>query len=173
MVEVISMSMKQINLLFGCILLTFFSFMTYTARTTLPYLAEGSFTGPGAGFFPFWVGIILVVLTLYWLIQIAVRPGEEMPKDFVPSRRGGVMVLLVFIDLVILAAIMDYTGFPMAMFIFLIAMMTILGERTPRNMLYYAIFSVGITAFFVVVFGQWLEVAFPQSQIGILKAIGL
>ena len=34
------MSMKQINLLFGCILLTFFAFMAYTARTTLEYWRE-------------------------------------------------------------------------------------------------------------------------------------
>jgi hypothetical protein len=167
------MSMKRINLFFGCMLLTFFLFMAYTARTTLPYLAEGSFTGPGSGFFPFWVSMILVGLTLYWLIQIAVSPGEEVPEDFIPHRREGILVLMVFIDLIVLAAIMDYTGFSVAMFIFLMVMVTILGERNLRNMIYYTIFSVGVTAFFVIVFGQWLEVAFPKSQIGILKAIGL
>jgi hypothetical protein len=166
--EVMSMSMKRINLLFGCILLTFFLFMAYTARTTLPYWAEGSFTGPGSGFFPFWVSMILVGLTLYWLIQITVRPGEEVPDDFIPHRREGILVLLVFIDLIVLAAIMDYTGFPAVM-----VMVATLGERTLRHMIYYALFSVGVTAFFVIVFGRWLEVAFPKSQIGILKAIGL
>ena len=158
------MSMKRINLVFGCILLTFFSFMAYTARTTLPYWGEGSFVGPGSGFFPFWVSMILVGLTLYWLIQIAIRPGEEVPEDFIPRRREGTLVLLVFIDLIVFAAILDYIGFPVAMFIFLIVMVTILGERTPRSMLYYAIFSVGVTAFFAIVFGQWLEVAFPNRR---------
>ena len=167
------MSMKRINQLFGCILLTFFMFMAYTARTTLEYWLEGSYIGPGAGFFPFWVSSFLVVLTLYWLIQVTIRPGEEMPKDFIPSRHEGVLVLLVFADLILFVVILDYVGFPAAMFLFLMIMVAILGERTFRHMVYSVAFSVAITAFFVIVFGQWLEVAFPKSDIAILKAMGL
>jgi putative tricarboxylic transport membrane protein len=165
--------MKRINLFFGCILIAFFAFMAYTAHTTLPYWAEGSFSGPGSGFFPLWISLILVGLTLYWLVQVAIQPGEKVPADFVPSRRGTILVLMVFIDLVVLAAIMDYVGFPVAMFIFLMVMVTILGERSARHILYYTIYSVGITAFFTIVFGKWLEVAFPMSGIGFLKALGL
>jgi len=167
------MSMKRINLLFGYILLAFFLFMAYTARTTLTYWTEGSTIGPGSGFFPFWISMILSALTLYWLIQITIRPGEEMPKDFIPPRHEGMLLLLVFMDLVLFAAIVDYTGFPVAMFIFLMVMVATLGERTLRNMICYVIFSGAITAFFVIVFGQWLEVAFPKTQIGIFKAMGL
>jgi hypothetical protein len=167
------MSMKRINLLFGCILIAFFAFMGYTARTTLPYWSEGAFVGPGSGFFPFWISMILVGLTLYWVVQVAIRPGEEIPKDFVPSHRGRNLVLMVFADLIVFVSIMDFVGFPVAMFVFLMVMVTILGERTPRHILYYAIFAVGVTAFFTIVFGQWLEVAFPKSGIGFLKALGL
>jgi hypothetical protein len=167
------MSMKRINLLFGCILLTFFLFMAYTALTTLTYWTEGSTIGPGSGYFPFWISMILSALTIYWLIQITIRPGEEMPKDFIPPRHEGMLVLLVFMDMVLFAAIVDYTGFPVAMFIFLMLMVVTLGERTLRDMIYYVMFSGAITAFFVIVFGQWLEVAFPKTQSGILKALGL
>ena len=167
------MSMKRINLAFGCILLTFFSFMAYTARTTLEYWRHGSYVGPGSGFFPFWVSMILVGLTLYWLIQVAIRPGEERPKDFIPPRHDRMLVLLVFIDMILFIAIMDYVGFPTAMFLFLLVMVAILGERTLSDMIYYVVFSVAVTTFFAIVFGQWLEVAFPKSEVGILKAIGL
>ena len=132
------MSMKRINQLFGCILLTVFLFIAYTARTTLTYWTEGSTIGPGSGFFPFWISMILSALTLYWLIQITIRPGEEMPKDFIPPRHEGMLVLLVFMDLVLFAAIVGYTGFPVAMFIFLMVMVTTLGERTMRNIISYA-----------------------------------
>ncbi len=167
------MSMKRVNQLFGGILLAVFLFMAYTARTTLTYWTEGSTIGPGSGFFPFWISMILSALTLYWLIQVTIRPGEEVPKDFIPHRHEGMLLLLVFMDLVLFAAIMDYTGFPLAMFIFLMVMVVTLGERTLRSLTCYVIFSGAITAFFVVVFGRWLEVAFPQTQIAILKAIGL
>ncbi len=167
------MSMKRINQIFGCILLTFFMFMTYTARTTLPYWSEGSFTGPGSGFFPFWISSILVGLTLYWLVQVTISPGEKVPEDFIPSRHEGLLVLLVFADLILFVTILGYTGFPVAMFLFLMAMVATLGERRLRDMIGYALFSGAITAFFVIVFGQWLEVAFPKAEIGILKALGL
>jgi hypothetical protein len=147
--------------------------MAYSARTTLEYWREGSFVGPGSGFFPFWVSMILVALTLYWLIQVAARPGEEMPKNFIPDRHERTLVLLVFANMILFTAIMDYIGFPVAMFVFLLVMVAILGERSLRYMIYYAVFSGGVTAFFVFVFGQWLEVAFPASEVGFLKAIGL
>lgn len=167
------MSMKRISLLFGCILLAFFAFMAYTSYTTLTYWLDGSYTGPGAGFFPFWINLILVGLTLYWLIQVTVKPGEKMPEDLIPTRHVGILVLTVFMDLVLFAVILDYTGFPIAMFFFLMIMVAILGERTLRSMICYVIFSGAVTVFFVFVFGHWLEVAFPQTQIGILKALGL
>jgi len=167
------MSLKHVNQIFGCILLMFFLFMAYTARTTLTYWTEGSTIGPGSGFFPFWISMILSALTLYWLIQVTIRPGEKMPKDFIPPRHEGMLLLLVFMDLVLFVAVVDYTGFPVAMFIFLLVMVATLGERTLRNIIYYVIFSGAITAFFVIVFGRWLEVAFPKTQIGILRALGL
>jgi hypothetical protein len=167
------MTMKRVNLAFGSILLTFFSFMAYTSHTTLPYWREGSFTGPGSGFFPFWISLILMGLTIYWMIQVAVRPGEEMPDGFIPSRHERILVLLVFADMILFVAIMDFIGFPVAMFLFLLVMVAILGERTLRHLIYYALFSGGVTAFFVVVFGEWLEVAFPKSEVGILKVFGL
>ncbi len=167
------MSMKQLNLLFGCVLLAFFVFMAYTARTTLTYWTTGSTIGPGSGFFPFWISVILTGLTLYWLFQISTRPGEKMPEDFIPGRHEAMLVLLVLLDMVLFVAIVDYTGFPVAMFVFLMVMVVTLGERTLGNLICYAIFSGAFTAFFAIVFGQWLEVAFPKTQIGILKAMGL
>jgi hypothetical protein len=147
--------------------------MAYTARTTLAYWTEGSVIGPGSGYFPFWISMILSVLTLYWLIQVTIRPGEEMAKNFIPPRHEGMLALVIFMDMILFIAIVDYTGFPVAMFIFLMAMVVALGERTLRHMIYYVIFSVGITAFFVIVFGEWLEVAFPKAGIEIFKAMGL
>jgi putative tricarboxylic transport membrane protein len=167
------MTMKRVNQLWACILLIFFLFMAYTARTTLRYWTVGAIIGPGPGYFPFWVCMILSGLTLYWLIQITMRPGEPMSKDFVPGRHEGMLILLVFVDMVLFAAIVNFTGFPVAMFIFNMVMVAALGERTPRTIIYYAIFAAGVTAFFAIVFGQWLEVAFPKSEFGFLKAIGL
>ena len=167
------MSMKRINQIFGCMLLAVFLFMAYTARTTLTYWTEGSTIGPGSGFFPFWISMILSGLTLYWLVQVTLEPGEAIAKDFIPSRAAGLMFGLVFVDMIVFTAIMSSVGFPIAMFVFCIVMVVALGERTLRKMIYYTVFSAGGTAFFTIVFGQWLEVAFPKAEIAILKAMGL
>lgn len=167
------MSMKHVNQIFGCILLTVFLFLAYTARTTLTYWMEGSTIGPGPGFFPFWICMILAGLSLYWLVQITMRPGEAIAKDFLPDRAAGLMFGLTFVAMIVFTAVMSSVGFPIAMFVFTMVMVAALGKRTLRNMIYYTIFSVGVTAFFYIVFGQWLEVAFPKAEIEILKAMGL
>jgi len=167
------MSMKRINQIFGGIMLTYFLFMAYTAHTTLIYWSDGAFKGPGSGFFPFWINLILAGMTIYWMVQVTIRPGEKMPEGFIPTRRGGVLVLLVFMDMVLFTLILDYIGFPVSMFFFVLIMVAVLGERTLRDMIRHALFSVAVTAFFMIVFGRWLEVIFPKSEIGILNALGL
>jgi putative tricarboxylic transport membrane protein len=162
-----------VNQIFGSILLMVFLFLAYTVRTTVSYWSEGSVVGPGPGFFPFWICMILAGLTLYWLVQVTMRPGETIAKDFLPDRAAGLMFGLVFVAMIVFTAVMSSVGFPIAMFVFTMVMVTALGKRTLRNMIYYTIFSVGVTAFFTIVFGQWLEVAFPKAEIAILKAMGL
>jgi putative tricarboxylic transport membrane protein len=167
------MSMKWVNQIFGCILLIVFLFLGYTVRTTVRYWMEGSVIGPGPGFFPFWICMILSGLTLYWLVQVSIEPGEAIAEDFVPGRHEGMLILLVFVDMVFFCAIINLVGFFVACLIFNLVMVVALGERTVRTMIYYVIFAVGVTYFFDIVFGQWLEVAFPKAEIGILKAMGL
>jgi putative tricarboxylic transport membrane protein len=167
------MSMKHVNQIFGCILLMVFLFLAYNVRTTVRYWTEGSVVGPGPGYFPFWICMILAGLSLYWLVQVTIRPGEAIPKDFLPDRAAGLMFGLTFVAMIVFTAVMTHVGFPIAMFVFSLVMVTALGKRTLRNMIYSIIFSVGVTAFFSIVFGQWLEVAFPKAEIGILKAMGL
>jgi putative tricarboxylic transport membrane protein len=165
--------MKHVNQIFGSILLIAFLFLAYTARTTLTYWHEGSTVGPGPGFFPFWICMILSGLTLYWLVQVTMRPGEAIAKDFIPDKAGALMFGLTFVAMIVFTAVMSSVGFPIAMFVFAMVMVAALGKRTLRNMIYYTVFSVGVTAFFTIVFGRWLEVAFPKAEIAILKAMGL
>jgi putative tricarboxylic transport membrane protein len=167
------MSMKHVNQIFGCIMLAVFLFLAYTSRTTVTYWSEGSVIGPGPGFFPFWICVILAGLTVYWLVQVTMRPGEAIAKDFFPGRDARLMFGFVFVAMIAFTASMSSIGFPMAMFVFNIVMVSALGKRTRRNMIYYTLFSFGVTAFFYIVFGQWLEVAFPKAEIGILKTMGL
>ncbi len=167
------MTMKHVNQIFGSMLLAVFLFLAYWSRATLMYWSEGSTVGPGPGFFPFWICVILSGLTAYWLVQVTMQPGAAISKDFLPDRAGAMMFGLVFADMIVFTAIMDSVGFPVAMFIFCMVMVFALGTRTVLNMVLYTIFSLVVTAFFTIVFGRWLEVAFPTAQIAFIKAMGL
>ncbi len=167
------MTMKHVNQIFGSILLAVFLFLAYVARTTVAYWNEGAAVGPGPGFFPFWICVILSGLTFYWLVQVTRGPGEAIPKDFLPDRAAGLMFGFVFMAMIVFTLAMSRVGFPIAMFVFALVMVAALGKRTPRHVIYYTVFAMGVTAFFYFVFGQWLEVAFPKAEIPILKAMGL
>jgi putative tricarboxylic transport membrane protein len=165
------MTMKRIDQIFGCIFFIFFLFLAYKARTTLTYWGEGAVVAPGPGYLPFWISVILAGLSLYWLIQITVRKGEAIPKGFFPDRKEGIRILLVFLDTIAFTAIVNYVGFPLAMFLFVMAMVVVLGKHDLLSLIYYAIFALGVAAFFTILFGQYLEVSFPQSEIEIFKRI--
>lgn len=165
------MTMKRIDQLFGCILFIFFLFLAYKSRTTLTYWGKGAVNAPGPGYFPFWTSVILAGLSLYWFIQVTVKKSEAIPKDFYPGREEGIRILLVFLDMIFFTAIVNYVGFPIAMFLFVMPMVAALGKHDLRSLIYYAIFALGVTAFFVILFGRWLEVSFPQSELEIFKRI--
>ena len=44
--------------------------------------------GPGPGFFPFWLGILLIVISVADVIKTSRRPREPLPEGFIPSRDG-------------------------------------------------------------------------------------
>ena len=44
--------------------------------------------GPGAGFFPFWLGASLGVLALVWLVQISRRAGKPKEGVSLPPEAG-------------------------------------------------------------------------------------
>ena len=167
------MALKRINQIFGCIMLVFFVYIARVARTTLRYWMVGAVVGPGPGFFPFWIAVILAGLSLYWVVQVTIQPGEAMPEGFIPTREGGMKVLLVFADMVLFATTTNFFGFQIAMFIFLFVMLVVLGRRNLRNVFYHVLFALAGTLFFTYLFGHWLEVAFPKASIGILKSLGL
>ncbi len=167
------MTLKRINQIFGCIMLAFFVYIAWLARTTLRYWMVGATVGPGPGFFPFWIAIILSGLSLYWIFQITIGPGEAMPEGFIPDREGGIKVLLVFADMVLFTTTANLFGFSIAMFIFILVMLVVLDHPDLRKGIYHVLFALAGTLFFAYLFGQWLEVAFPKASIGILKSLGL
>lgn len=142
--------------------------------------------GPGPGFFPLCLGILLVVLGVAWLVSVGRSdkdpvstaeatptadngaaavpdPAEEFPEYSLPT------VVAIVLSLVVLAATLEVLGYQLAMLIFLLFHLLVLGKR--RVLLSLVIAVAGSVGVFVV-FTRFLTVPLPASSIPFLRDLG-
>ncbi len=133
---------------------------------TMEYLTS---IGPGPGFFPFWLGLILVGLSVAWLVT-ALRPRpSEATGSFFPARHGMRRIACIGGAVVGAGAIMEIVGFQLTMFAFVVWVLTALGwRRWALTIVLACVLSVGIYQTFT----RWLDVVLPQASIMILRQWG-
>ncbi len=126
--------------------------------------------GPGNGFFPFWLGIVFVALSVIWLGQVSLRPLPVSNTPLLPSRAGVWRVGSILGALALFILLVSSVGFQLSMFGLLLFLLTALGRQ---NLL--LTFVVSITGSFGVyyVFTNWLDVRLPASSIELLAGVGL
>lgn len=126
--------------------------------------------GPGPGFFPFWLGVIMGGLSIAWLIQL-LRQSKKSKKDetFLPEKKGAFQILFILVALSA-TTVMDIIGFQLTMFLFMILLLTVLGRTSLWTTLVIALISsVGVFH----LFGKYLDVQLPASSLTMLAAFGL
>ena len=77
--------MNRVNTIAWGVLLAFGAFVIHES---LKHNYYGSDFGPGPGFFSFWLGILLMVLSLAQIVMTWRRPAEPLPAGFIPNREG-------------------------------------------------------------------------------------
>lgn len=119
--------------------------------------------GPEAGFFPFYVGLFLLVSALGTIVYaVYSKAGKAVgDKPFV-MRSQFKSVLQVFIPTVVYVLIMQFTGLYLALFLYISAFMMINGGYKLTKALPYAII-VPIVIF--VMFEIWFLVPLPKGPI--------
>lgn len=126
--------------------------------------------GPGAGFFPFWLGVALAALSLAWFGQASLRPTVALADGFLPNSRGALRVLSVLLALAAFIGLVDVIGFSAVTFLFLTFLLLVLGRRHPAVTLIISLAgSVGV----YFVFRHWLGVQLPASSLGFLRSLGI
>lgn len=160
--------------------------MALSCATIVAGLGLGYWTtlGPGPGFFPVWIGVLLGVSSAVWLIQalrgnpnVATPPADpptdtDVPADSIatapPAKKRPIWIVLL--SLIILASLLDILGFQLAMFAFLIFHLKFQGDRKWLSSLVIAAAgSFGVYYLFTDV----LQVTLPSSSIGFLEKLGL
>jgi putative tricarboxylic transport membrane protein len=127
-------------------------------------LGLGSLHQPGSGFIFFWVGIIMIGLSLgifFHALRAEGKAGEA--KDL----WSGVLwwkIISVSIALLVYAYSLTDLGFILSTTLLLIFIFRYLGPQSWRKSLIQALLSSAITYW---VFGIWLNVQFPRGFLGI------
>ena len=126
--------------------------------------------GPGAGFFPLWLGVSMGGLSLVWLIQTSASKKWPTAAAFLPKREGVVRILSVLAALVAVTILIDFIGFQIAMFLFLFFILRIPGKQTLWMTLIIALLGSGGVYH---VFWRYLDVQLPASSFVLLAKLGL
>ncbi len=121
--------------------------------------------GPQAGYFPFYVGLLIVVSALAILYAALKMSAEEGGAPFV--RRGQLkMVLSVMLPSVVFVALIDNPWLSLGIYVpsalFIAAFMRVLGKY---RWITVAAVSIGTMVAFFVMFEIWFQVPLPKGPL--------
>jgi putative tricarboxylic transport membrane protein len=151
--------MKKADLFTGVVLLVLAGYVIYEAWLMPP---SGTF-GPGSGFFPFWLGIILAGLSLILIVGVALRPKDPNDRSPFPARQALFAVIKVLGGLVIFTVLMETLGFITNTFVFVTYLMKVAQrERWWLTLL----IAAATTACLYIVFQVLLGITLPRNQFG-------
>jgi len=121
--------------------------------------------GPGAGFFPFWLGTLGVVLSLALFVQSwrgrAIGEGTQV---LLPRGDRAWRAAALLAGLVAAALLLQPLGFRLAMLVFSVGLLLALGVRRPVAI---AIFALASSFGLFHLFYHWLQVPLPIGLLGI------
>jgi putative tricarboxylic transport membrane protein len=125
----------------------------------------GDALGPGAGFFPFWLGTLGVVLSLALFVQSwRGRAIGEGTQALLPRGDGAWRAAALLAGLVAAALLLQPLGFRLAMLVFSVGLLLALGVRRPVAI---ALFALASSFGLFHVFYHWLQVPLPIGLLGI------
>ena len=119
--------------------------------------------GPGPGYFPFWVAVIVGVLGAAMVFTATVRETQARPADFLPSRAETVKLLAVVAMLLWTVVTLKPLGFRISIFVFFAVLLPVLGYRQPAKVV--AIALAGSAGVFYI-FNSLLGVPLPTGILG-------
>jgi len=120
-------------------------------------LPIGTLRSPGQGFFPLWLGVLLLSLSLVLLVHtVRARAGARVRGD---SRIG--QVVGVVAALAAYTAILDWIGYPIATFLLVLYMVKITYPQRWLLALGVSLLAAGGS---YLLFAVWLQVPLPPGS---------
>ena len=119
--------------------------------------------GPGPGFFPLWLSILLAILAIAMFWQATFGKSDAMPDDFFAGRKGYLRIGAVVAALVGVIALMEPLGFCLVMLAFYLFLLSALGRQ---HLVVIGLVALAGSLGVYYVFVHWLAVPLPIGLFG-------
>ena len=120
--------------------------------------------GPGPGFLPLWASIFLVFGGCLLFIKSLRKPKSAETGQRDPQQFRRLLNIAAVAGLMVLTAIaIIYLGFCIAIFLFMVLMVGVLGKYRWHVTLGTA---AGVSLVFYLLFTKWLQVPLPKGFLG-------
>lgn len=129
--------------------------------------AEWTSDGPGSGYFPFYIGLILCLCSLGILYQSTISKNKDT-STFVDREQLG-RVASVFVPALVYVLAIVFLGLYIASAIYIALFMIILGKYSPIRSV---IVGVAVNAFFFLMFEVWFKVPLYKGVLNPLRFLG-
>ena len=117
--------------------------------------------GPGSGFLPLWLGLVMAVLGAALLVGAVRRPGAG--EAWLPGGRPLLRLIAVVAGTAGFVALMPVIGMTLGTALFLVALLRFLEGYSWVVTLGVAVATAGVNW---LVFSHWLHVPFPPGILG-------
>jgi putative tricarboxylic transport membrane protein len=126
-----------------------------------------NWANPGPAVFPFLVGSVLVVLSVWQLVRAGRKPKPERSKakipsvkEFLQSNKGKMKALLMIAVFIVYLLMVQWVGFFVSNFLFVVTSSRLMKARDWRGPLSL---SLGVNLFCYLLFEVWLKLSFPRG----------
>ena len=125
----------------------------------------GTFRKSGTGLFPLCLGILLIVLSGLFLLQLFLKDHAAGKRELIVRTPGSLKQLILFFGAMVLVTLfLNRLGYPLSSFLLMLALLKTLGmKRWSLNIL----LSLGTAAVCYFLFVQWLNIPMPKGLVGI------
>lgn len=117
--------------------------------------------GPRAGYFPFYIAVVLGIASIAILLNAVMGKGGELGESFV-SQPAFMRVLTVLIPAIAYVAAVQFIGFYAASALFILFFMLFVGGE---SLLRAVSVGAAVPLFFFVMFEKWFLVPLPKGPI--------
>jgi putative tricarboxylic transport membrane protein len=153
------MNMKRPYQIAGAIFLLLAVFIAWESLQLKFYTS----LGPGPGFFPFWLAMILGLLAALMILHATFRRPDPMPADFFASRAGYFRIGAILLALAATTVLMDVLGFPLTMLGTILFLLFSLGRP---SLIVTLLVSVAGSFGCFYLFDRWLRIPLPTGFFG-------